>query len=358
MKKFLKWIAVILGTLVVLFALILLFFTVKEYTPAQEEVVANLSKVSAQLKEAPDELTVLSWNIGYCGIDKNTDFVLEGGKMSVPKDEKSVRENLDAAKSFLQKEAADVYFIQEVDEASSRSFDINQLKEIPALFPRFSSWFAYNFKVLFIPSPLNDPIGRVNSGILTMTKYNSFGATRYQLPGSFSWPTRVFHLKRCLTLVRIKSAVEGKDWCFLNLHLSAYDPGGTLRKAQLGYVKEMMEKLYAEDNYVVLGGDWNSQFPGVTNGMFGSYTTPEEHLYWVQSIKKDWTPENWTWVYDKSIASCRTLEKPYVKGENFRTIIDGFLISPNVELKNVHAVDLEFVNSDHNPVIATFVLKK
>lgn len=49
--------------------------------------------------------------------------------------------------------------------------------------------------------------------------------------------------------------------------------------------------------------------------------------------------------------------KKYVEGENFVTIIDGFIVSPNVEIVNVQGKDLKFENSDHNPVSAVFKLK-
>lgn len=37
-------------------------------------------------------------------------------------------------------------------------------------------------------------------------------------------------------------------------------------------------------------------------------------------------------------------------------VIDGFIISPNVELLDVETLDLGFENSDHNPVIISFSL--
>jgi endonuclease/exonuclease/phosphatase family metal-dependent hydrolase len=51
---------------------------------------------------------------------------------------------------------------------------------------------------------------------------------------------------------------------------------------------------------------------------------------------------------------------PYVKGETFETVIDGFLISPNLEIIKTKTHDLGFKNSDHNPVTVTlkFVINK
>jgi len=48
-------------------------------------------------------------------------------------------------------------------------------------------------------------------------------------------------------------------------------------------------------------------------------------------------------------------QRPYVRGENFTTAIDGFVISPNVRAESVRTRDLDFQFSDHPPVDAGFV---
>lgn len=47
----------------------------------------------------------------------------------------------------------------------------------------------------------------------------------------------------------------------------------------------------------------------------------------------------------------------YIKGESCVTIIDGFLVSTNVEILQVKGHDLQFTHSDHNPVSAVFQLQ-
>ena len=47
--------------------------------------------------------------------------------------------------------------------------------------------------------------------------------------------------------------------------------------------------------------------------------------------------------------TCRLLDQPY--NENCQLyVIDGFILSPNVRLESVQTQDLNFENSDHNPV--------
>ncbi|MBN2604249.1 MAG: endonuclease/exonuclease/phosphatase family protein, partial [Bacilli bacterium] len=52
----------------------------------------------------------------------------------------------------------------------------------------------------------------------------------------------------------------------------------------------------------------------------------------------------------------RSDDAPYVEGVNFETIIDGFLLSPNITVDAVFGNDLAFENSDHNPVTIIFTL--
>jgi hypothetical protein len=106
-------------------------------------------------------------------------------------------------------------------------------------------------------------------------------------------------------------------------------------------------KEYQKGNYVVVGADWNHVLPGVDDTKF-KYT--EQIPDWRVVFPSDWTPKGWKWGVETSIPTCRSDRTPYKKGVNFVTIIDGFLVSPNVEIKNVKGFDLGFKDSDHNPV--------
>ena len=58
--------------------------------------------------------------------------------------------------------------------------------------------------------------------------------------------------------------------------------------------------------------------------------------------------------------SCRLLNQPYNPADVENTqyyAIDGFILSPNVELVAVEGVDLGFADSDHNPVLLSVKLK-
>ena len=103
------------------------------------------------------------------------------------------------------------------------------------------------------------------------------------------------------------------------------------------------------------GGDFNQVFPALKDVfpiLANEYFTPgilDDSLF----------GEGWILAADPSVPSCRSLNKPYDgnrEGHQFY-IIDGFILSPNVELISVQTQDLDFKNSDHNPVKLIFSLK-
>ncbi len=66
-------------------------------------------------------------------------------------------------------------------------------------------------------------------------------------------------------------------------------------------------------------------------------------------------PSRWKWVADYETATNRSLDAPL--NENTRkSLIDFYLISPNVKVLSIKTQNYEFKHSDHQPVIAKFKL--
>ena len=352
MRKRLK---IILIPVVIIFLLplsALIFFTLTAYNPEKEISLSPVGHPHDIENENPGDLSILSWNTGYAGLDEKTDFFMEGGTMSRAPDRETVVNSLEAIGSFLKSTESDIYLLQEIDGDSDRSWRIDQISGLSGRFPEYEAWYAPNFRTSFVPIPVGEPIGRVESGLMTLSRYKVSEAIQYRLPGKRPWPVRIFHLKRCALLTRIPSASPGKEWCIFNIHLSAYEEG-SMRRQQMEYLKNLASKLYEEGHYVVLGGDWNSLFPGVGWNDFAPYTTDDTTLEWMGTIPPDWTMNGWQWCFDDSVPTMRSLDRPYLRGENFETIIDGFLVSPNIEIREVRGFDLLFRDSDHNPVSVT-----
>ena len=71
---------------------------------------------------------------------------------------------------------------------------------------------------------------------------------------------------------------------------------------------------------------------------------------WFQQVPAGWTPAGWQWAYDRSTPSLRATNQPYIAGENFTTVVDGFLVGPGIHIRSARTTDLGFENTDHQPV--------
>jgi hypothetical protein len=67
-------------------------------------------------------------------------------------------------------------------------------------------------------------------------------------------------------------------------------------------------------------------------------------------MTSDYLPPDWKWVYDNNSPSNRSVIAAYDPATTTTTVIDIFLLSPNVRGISVNCINLNFGNSDHNPV--------
>jgi len=62
-------------------------------------------------------------------------------------------------------------------------------------------------------------------------------------------------------------------------------------------------------------------------------------------------PGDWKWIFYPSIPTNRNLATPYDPEHSTLTILDYFLLSPNLNFSTVRTVDLSFEHADHQPVL-------
>jgi endonuclease/exonuclease/phosphatase family metal-dependent hydrolase len=332
-----------LGSLIVVFVLVIVVLALTHHRPTSI-MVLEIGGTGATAK-APSRLTLMTWNLGYAGLGEEADFFMDGGKEVLARDSATVAEHLRRIEQVLDAQPEDIYLLQEVDTASRRSYYINEVQSITDRARGFYDSFALNFKVFFVPYPFTNPTGRVRSGILSLSRYKPKEAARMQLPGSMLWPVSAFVLDRCMLVMRMERE-DGRQWVIVNLHLSAYDPGGKLRAQQLPFVEGFAEDEYRKGNYVVLGGDWNNILPGIRPDQFMSQ---DEQPPLEQLLPGDFTQSGWHWGVP-SAPTNRIDNTPYRPGKNYVTVIDGFLVSPNVRIETANVIPLGFKDSDHEPV--------
>lgn len=308
------------------------------YSPA-DDVSVVIGGDCSSAAAAPDQLEILTWNTGYAGLGRDSDFIADGGRRLRAPSRTTVADNLAAIEDQLHREDADIFLLQELSHDSYLTHGVDVLAAVSTGLD--VPCFAFTPTVRTKPLPI---IGGLTVGKATASRFGVSEARRQALATSSDFAGITLQHYNVLT-TRIPAADGGRDWVLLNIHLAAFDDG-ELRRNQLAAVVDLMKAEYAAGHRVVAGGDWNlilsdSEFP---------YTTPEKNKFWVRPMPPGVVPDDWQWAADPDTPTCRTLEQPYQAGVNYTCIIDGFLVTPNVEILEVETRDLGFENSDHNPV--------
>ncbi len=349
--KVIKVFGYITAFLVLAVSLFFAYATFADYQPDEKEELFRSERCDTL--NIGDTISILSWNIGYAGLDKNMDFFYDGGTKVRPKEEDS-KNNINQIANFLEKnDSVNFIFLQEIDKRAKRSYYYDQVGEVEKRLPSHASFFAMNYNVKYVPLPLHNPMGSVVSGIHTLADKTPCLAERGAFPFNFEWPRKVFLLDRCFLAIYYPLS-NGKNLVLINTHNSAFDDNGAIRKAELNLFRNFLVAEYEKGNYVITGGDFN-QCPLNLNTDFGE--EPFDFDDYV-AIPDTLLPSDWNYVFDNSVPSNRRVVEPYQYGKTKITLIDFFITSPNVEVNYIKCIDLKFENSDHNPIIGSFSLKR
>jgi len=335
----------------------ILFLFATEYKPKPIEdvvVVAAKTPLEGTNVISDSTFTFLIWNLGYGGLGAEVDFFYDGGKMVTSPKEHVEKNNRGMVEFLKQNRDADFIMLQEADRHSKRSWKIDQVQEFADALPEHNYAFAPNYIVKYAPFPFLDPMGDIYGGIVSYSKHVPVEAKRIALSNITDFPRYLVYLKRCLMLERFKLA-NGKDLVVINCHFEAYDAGGLVKKEQRAETKKILEEEYAKGNYVVLGSDWNIAPPGF-NVHTWEHRKITDELYLANNDSV--IVPGWHYVYDPTTATNRKNDGPYVEGETYKTIIDYFYLSPNIQVDSINAIDLHFAYSDHNPVRLKITLKQ
>ncbi len=286
----------------------------------------------------------------------------------------------------------DFALFQEVDTNSDRSFHVNQLQNMANEFTTYDYVHAVNFHSSYLAYPLNEPIGKINSGISTFSRYSIESSVRKSFYVTDAFPTKFFDLDRCYSISKIPVGTTGKYLSIINVHLSAYDATGEIRARQFNELKGTLAAEFSAGNYVLVGGDFNHDviYDNPAFASNGIYINPAAQPDWYDNYEQE-RPEDYWWNYLRldpsdpdydlegtgmtiaaadNIPTCRDPSIPWQDEnnngilDNFLCTIDGFLVSPNLEVlkvENIAAGDdadnLGFAYSDHNPAYIEFKLK-
>lgn len=331
-----------------IFALLIIFLVNAFYKPP---AVRSYQWSSSPQKNPKNELEIITWNLGYGGLGKDSNFVIDGGTDWRPESKLVVENNVTGMIDFLKSTDPDLFFFQEIAKPSFVNHRVNVLESVIAALPKYQHIYISDFRTRLIPAPLN-----INSGLSVFAKSGLITSSESRLLPLEARRSGAFRKFYQMVVNHIPTNIQGKEWIVINIHLAAFDPDANIRNKQLKEIRSFAMEQYQRGNFVVIGGDWNlrlsqTNFP---------HQTEEKYLFWVNDLPSDAFPPDWEIIADSNVPTVRTVQKAYVPGDNYVTIIDGFITSPNVNTTMMETMDLDFVNSDHNPVKAKFygIVKK
>ncbi len=367
-RKGIKITAIVLLSLIGAFVLAAagyVVYVVAEYDRIDDgEVLAVTGSAAGDKLQTGTTYSVLTYNIGFGAYTPDFSFFMDSGEMldgtvvtgkyGKAIDKAHVEGAIAGAIGEITAQNTDFVLLQEVDVDADRSYHIDQQRAIgEALLPNgYQTTFAVNFHSAYLMYPLGDHHGKTTAGMATYSKYGIAEAVRRQYPLDTGF-AKFFDLDRCFVVHRIDVS-GGKQLVLINSHMSAYDEGGTIREQQLQMLKGVMREEYEKGNYVIVGGDFNHELAD----SLGTFATEQKTPTWAYPLTSEMLGEGFRVEASKEgTGTCRAAEIPYEKGVNYLTVLDGFLVSANVETVAICNVDTDFRWSDHNPVRYEFRLK-
>ncbi len=337
---------------------LLLYGTLTDWVPEKEAPALVVPPSSGQAAQAVVDrgvVRLLTWNVGYGGLGDKDFFFYNRGDFfwtepgTVRPSLERIAANLSGQRLTVANTLSDIFLLQEVDSAARRSHYVNELDTLRTARADYVSAFAPNFKSGRVPLPIFQPwdhYGAVTGGLLSLSRYRPSASTRLQLPGEHPWPTKLFQLDRC-ALRQEFATRSGRTLVVYNVHLSAYDKDGSVRRQQMDALREWATADYQAGNYVVIGGDWNQLPPGFN---WFSLNPTVERVELPVTIGFDYMPAGWKYAYDPGVATVRSSDQPYDAHRTRRSLIDFYLLSPNLRIRQVKGLEQSFQYSDHQPV--------
>ena len=219
----------------------------------------------------------------------------------------------------------------------------------------YDNVFAQNYHSAYLMYPLTKPHGASNSGLLTESRFDVTTTLRRQLPIADGFK-KILDLDRCYSISHIP-VDNGKELIVINVHLSAYGTDAAEGNAQLEMLFADMKAAYDSGNYVICGGDFNHDFTTTSKEYYNPGT--DKTYSWCNPFPDSIIPEGFskcTDYADGMMHTTRYTNIPYGE-DSFVVIIDGFIVSDNVECTYIQNIDTGYKYTDHNPVVMKFRLR-
>ncbi len=243
-----------LPRLAVLSAMCILFFSceplVTTFKEGDELFIYYEADDLAQVA-APNNLTIVTWNIKYAGGGLN--FFYDCYDMRVLMTTDEVYGNLERIVTKIVELDPDIMLIQEIEIGSKRSAYIDQMQYLLNATALNYGVYSSLWKTQYIAS---DGLGRMDMGNAILSKWELSDAERiaFELRTDQDALTKYFYLRR--NIIKAKVAV-GPGLQVVNTHTSAYSKDGS-KLNQLIVFKDLLDAIDADGEIFIAGGDLNT----------------------------------------------------------------------------------------------------
>ncbi|MBQ3791969.1 MAG: endonuclease/exonuclease/phosphatase family protein, partial [Clostridia bacterium] len=347
LKTVLKAVLCVLGALVLIVGGYLIY-VFASYHRIPDNQVLTVENRKEERPSVGGTYTILTYNIGMGIYSPDFGFFMDGGTQAWGNSKETVLEDTEGALNLVLSEDADFVLLEEVATGCTCNYGVNQLEILREKLKGYSETYAVNYDSPFLFYPLTQPFGAANSGLAFFSRYEITESVRRSLPIE-TGVSKFLDLDRCYSVNRIPLQGGGELVIFL-LHLSAYTTSGTTAEQQIAMLLAEMQAEYNKGNYVIAGGDWNKDMEGNSSMLFGFERLD---LGWTQDFDRSVLPAAFSIVSsvnpDHPIPTCRNADGPYDPETQYQLIVDGFIVSRNIEVVSCETVDTSFRYSDHNP---------
>ena len=355
MKKYLRFLFIVI-LIIIITIICYVVYVLVDYRRIPDNTKILSTNVNSSIFEIDKEYSIMTHNIGYGSYTDDYTFFMENGKESIARSFEDVIKNVSGSVNLIKKYDPDIVLFQEVDIKGDRSYNINEFDQIKSSFVEYNSLYAINYNTSYLLYPLKQPVGKNTSSIALFSKLLINSTTRKSLPIS-SDLSKFFDLDRCYTVSEMNMS-NGKKLYIYNVHLTAYGGSDDIRIQQVKMISNDMNKKIKNGDYVICGGDFNSD---LLLNSFEKFNSSKVKPEWAKPFLIELLPDNMKVCKDyennELIPTSRGLDTIYKEGVSEVMIIDGFLVSSGIEVSFLKNIDNKFIYSDHNPVLMKFTLK-
>ena len=321
------------------------------YSPKDTEQISLVGKVQSK-KLSADKIKILTFNTGHGSLGEEADSKKEGGA-GKRQSADSVLKNIRGISEIVNLSSADVMLLQDVDVDSYRSRYVDEASYYLGN-GSYIGAFAKDYSAK--STSLLPPYKKVTSGLLTLSRKNIISAERVALPKGYGGLSSSISPKRAMLVTQFDIEESDKKLFVINLELDAYTSKESYQK-QLNAAVSYAEKLYENGDYVVCAGSFHGQF----DDTYKRYPLNDRNAFTPKTFDSSELKSGWLLSYDASVATARILNKPFDAKEPYEQrqvyVSDGFITSPNIDVKMVVTVDQQFRYSYHNPAMIEISLK-